>query len=207
MGLRDEKKIESKSRIIEAGKELFEVLGFKKTTTAKIARTAKVGEGTLYNYFPSKSELFLEIYFSKHKDDIDLSHIQRPNDMKELVKIVVEIIDYYLSDLTSISKPLLKDYFSISYNIFSGDNLKAQESLIDFDEIISKNLENYIKLLKNEDIIHYEVDESLIVDIVLSSMIRAVTSYVLTEDYNYDDLLLRLTNLVSLVFVGNFIIK
>lgn len=50
-----------REQIIEAAFEVFSEKGFAAGTTAEIARTAGVSEGTIYNYFTSKRELFIAI--------------------------------------------------------------------------------------------------------------------------------------------------
>jgi AcrR family transcriptional regulator len=48
-------------QIIEAARDVFIAKGFAAATTAEIARRAGVAEGTIYNYFPSKRELFIAV--------------------------------------------------------------------------------------------------------------------------------------------------
>jgi AcrR family transcriptional regulator len=48
------------NEIILASIDVFSQTNYEKATTALIAKHAGVAEGTLYKYFPSKKELFLE---------------------------------------------------------------------------------------------------------------------------------------------------
>ena len=48
-------------QIIEAAREIFIAKGFASATTAEIAERAGVAEGTIYNYFASKRELFIAV--------------------------------------------------------------------------------------------------------------------------------------------------
>jgi AcrR family transcriptional regulator len=50
-----------KQQILEAALSVFSEKGFAQATTAEIARMAGVAEGTIYNYFPSKRELFIDV--------------------------------------------------------------------------------------------------------------------------------------------------
>jgi AcrR family transcriptional regulator len=50
-----------KRQIIDAALEVFSSKGFALATTAEIAREADISEGTIYNYFPSKRDLFIEV--------------------------------------------------------------------------------------------------------------------------------------------------
>jgi len=61
--MRVSKKTKEKTRntIITIARNLFIKKGFDKTTTRDIARGAKIAAGTLFNYFPSKETLGMEI--------------------------------------------------------------------------------------------------------------------------------------------------
>jgi AcrR family transcriptional regulator len=50
-----------KRQILEAALAVFSEKGFALATTAEIARTASIAEGTIYNYFSSKRELFIAV--------------------------------------------------------------------------------------------------------------------------------------------------
>ncbi len=57
---KQQRSIEKKRRIIEAGFKLFCEKGFYKTNTAEIAKEAGVSTGIVYRYFPDKKAIFLE---------------------------------------------------------------------------------------------------------------------------------------------------
>ena len=48
-------------QILDAALAIFSKKGFAEATTAEIARTAGVAEGTIYNYFQSKRELLVAV--------------------------------------------------------------------------------------------------------------------------------------------------
>lgn len=56
------KKTEKRNRIISAALTVFSRDGFQNSKIENIARTADIGKGTLYEYFSSKDELFLEVF-------------------------------------------------------------------------------------------------------------------------------------------------
>ena len=58
VGLREHKKEQTRRRITETAHRLFGERGFDGVTVAQVARAAEVAEATLFNYFPTKEDLF-----------------------------------------------------------------------------------------------------------------------------------------------------
>jgi AcrR family transcriptional regulator len=57
-GLRERKKQRTRQLLAETARRLFEERGFDAVTVAEVARVADVSEGTVFNYFPTKEQLF-----------------------------------------------------------------------------------------------------------------------------------------------------
>jgi AcrR family transcriptional regulator len=58
MGLRERKKEQTRQLIAETAWRLFADRGFKQVTVAEVARHAEVAVATVFNYFPTKEDLF-----------------------------------------------------------------------------------------------------------------------------------------------------
>src|SRR5215467_11856513 len=60
MGLRETKKLQTRQAIASAAMGLFVTRGFDRVTVAEIARAAEVSEKTVFNYFPTKEDIFFD---------------------------------------------------------------------------------------------------------------------------------------------------
>jgi AcrR family transcriptional regulator len=58
VGLRERKKAETRERIASVARDLFLERGFEHVTVAEVARAADVAQKTVFNYFPTKEDLF-----------------------------------------------------------------------------------------------------------------------------------------------------
>jgi AcrR family transcriptional regulator len=58
VGLRELKKQRTRQLIADTARRLFAERGFEAVPVAEIARAAEVSEATLFNYFPTKEDLF-----------------------------------------------------------------------------------------------------------------------------------------------------
>jgi AcrR family transcriptional regulator len=60
VGLRETKKLATRQQIAEVAMQLFVQRGFDRVTVAEVAAEAGVSEKTVYNYFPTKEDLFFD---------------------------------------------------------------------------------------------------------------------------------------------------
>jgi AcrR family transcriptional regulator len=60
MGLRECKKMQTRLQITDASMRLFVTRGFDRVTVAEVAAEAGVSEKTVFNYFPTKEDLFFD---------------------------------------------------------------------------------------------------------------------------------------------------
>ena len=60
MGLRESKKLQTRQAIAATGMRLFVTRGFDNVTVGEIARETGVSEKTVFNYFPTKEDIFFD---------------------------------------------------------------------------------------------------------------------------------------------------
>ena len=90
-----ERSIEKKNKIIQAGYELFSEVGYYGTNTVEIAKRAGVSTGIVYGYFADKRDILicvLEIYIDRVYKP--LAHIvdnaPKPLDLRKLALSVID---------------------------------------------------------------------------------------------------------------------
>lgn len=91
-----ERSIEKKNRIIEAGYELFSEIGYYGTNTQEIAKRAGVSTGIVYGYFKDKHDILLcvlDIYIKKVCEPLMYVVMHDLKSKNDLNSVVYEIID------------------------------------------------------------------------------------------------------------------
>ncbi len=69
------KKTEAKKQaIIQAATQIFQELGFEKTSMSKICSMVGGSKATIYNYFPSKEDLFFEVMSLSNEERFQFVH-------------------------------------------------------------------------------------------------------------------------------------
>jgi AcrR family transcriptional regulator len=89
-----QRSIEKRNRIIEAGFQLFCEKGYHNTNTAEIAKLAGVSTGIVYSYFEDKKDIFKYTFEAYEKSVTSpiyekLSTIEKPIDLPALVKQII----------------------------------------------------------------------------------------------------------------------
>ncbi len=94
----DEEKLERRHAILAAALDLLTKNDYHEISISSVARKAGVAKGTIFLYFRTKEELFLQLQIGEYKswfNDINrrlhvlLQHNRKKGDIKDFVKIVV----------------------------------------------------------------------------------------------------------------------
>jgi len=135
MKITKEKKLKNKQKLIEVAIELISKKGYKKTSMSQIAKKAKIGEATIYNYFPTKEHILYEYYyFVQIQTKEKLINIKDFNtfSLKEQIEI---LINTQLEILDENRQFILEIYNEIFYKNFNHPDLqKGSDALIEMVE-------------------------------------------------------------------------
>lgn len=78
-----------RNQILEAAARVFAEKGFHLTTTKDIGREAGIAEGTIYNYFESKTAILIglfDVLTEQARQNMDFSKIS-PGDLREFLRL------------------------------------------------------------------------------------------------------------------------
>src|SRR5918994_7068400 len=90
-GLRERKKEQTRQLIADTARRLFAERGFESVTVAEVARAANVAEKTVFNYFPTKEELFYSRLKAFEEELLDAVRERAPGE-----SIVAAVRDFLL---------------------------------------------------------------------------------------------------------------
>ncbi len=97
-GFSDEEKKIIKAKLLEIGREFFEIFGIKKTNIEEITKKASIAKGSFYLFYDSKESLFLDVLENVEKE------LQR-----EMIK--------YLNNIKKNPKETIKEFIKFHFTI------------------------------------------------------------------------------------------
>ncbi len=167
---KQERGIETRNKILEAGKKLFSEKGFYKTNSKQIAKEAGVATGTFYIYFKDKKPLFLEIftiYYEQIMNDIlnlPIAELSSPEEAKQMIDLFIdklflahdinpqfhrEIISMVYSDE---EVRLLNEQLEKKAMAFITQFLEANQAML---RVSNLEAATFIVFKSSEEVIHY----------------------------------------------------
>ncbi|GAB2671203.1 TetR/AcrR family transcriptional regulator [Paenibacillus thermoaerophilus] len=106
---REQKKLETRSRLIEAALHLFAEQGFEATTVAQITERAGVAKGTFFNYFDNKEDVLCEQTQDWAHEEI-LKVIGKPGPLIPRLRGLLQLIAQRIYFTKPISKALIQGW-------------------------------------------------------------------------------------------------
>ena len=137
----------TKRRIVKTAVELFSESSYQKVSMRTIARTAKIGDATIYKYFPSKEKILISYYELCAEDAVlALKKVEGFENFTLQEKLQV-LIDNYLESMLSDREFVTESFVLIFQSpmfLFSDVNpirKELQSAIVDFLETAFKNEE------------------------------------------------------------------
>ena len=107
----DERRAERREQILAGARRCFAEHGYEGATVAKLEREIGLSRGAIFNYFPSKEDLFVELAV---RDSARMSEIWREQRPRGVVREVMELDPAWLSVYLELFRRVRNDETSAS---------------------------------------------------------------------------------------------
>lgn len=206
MGLREQKKEETRRMLLQRARELFEEKGYQQVTTAEIARTAHIAEGTLFNYYRSKGELFIAAVMPDSAMENTERSILEVVSPEQLAISVAALLDQALAPFKQVSKRMLRDYLTIVYGGGLSEAAEARASLFAADERILRHIIDFLATQKSAHVGQMaDFDVELAATCLFGCVLTLFSQYILLEDWTYEKLMQSLHDQTLFIFKGHVV--
>jgi len=191
--LKDKKKKKRKKRIFAAATKLFKNKGYTDTTISDIAKNADVGVGTIYNYFPSKNDILLNIV-------ADICIEKKPDEIiyeNDPVKTLFSYLSSYFDEFSVFDKEIWCGWFAA---LFKERNLI--EKAFQLDLKIVGELAGICEKMQEKKMITADVPAQEIAMAVYTPFISWMMSYIMLPEMDKQSAKQEIESHVNLLFRG-----
>ncbi|MDD3417066.1 MAG: TetR family transcriptional regulator [Lachnospiraceae bacterium] len=129
-----------KEEIIKACEQLYKEVGFKDVTLKEIGKVTSFTRTSIYNYFQTKEEIFLELL--KREYELWIEELQQIEDENE--KLSVEKVADKIALSLEHREQLLK---IMSMNMYDMEANSRMENLVDFKKMYGKSLQTMLSCI------------------------------------------------------------
>ncbi len=188
------KKKVKRQLIIDAAVEVFSRNGFQNSTISQIARRANVAEGTIYQYFKNKEDLFFSIPIDKTKEffnELEL-HLEGIHGAENKIRKFVWYYLYHLQENPEYARALMLE-------MRVNRNFAKTKTFGPYRPLTHKVLE-IIEEGQEEGVIRKDVNIYMIRHLMLGMLEHIVTRWLLKGEKG--DLLVQYNEAVALLIQG-----
>lgn len=181
--INQEQKEEVRKKIKSVAYEKFNALGFEKTSTKAIAKEVGVAEGTLFNYFDSKTELFFEVFGDTYGAQLEteMSDMQLGANVGE---ILVSRFKKVYGFILKLPKGIMGE-LGIATVRMAKKHPDRFKKLAQYDFQFLDELTHYTKRLVEEKIL-LPVDERHFAEMIFSAVAYELLMYIYDADMTKD---------------------
>jgi len=181
-------------RIIEVSKRLFFEVGYDETSTKMIAKEVGVAEGTIFNYFPTKADIFFETIY----DDIIRDQSLFPKDSlltKNVIDVIWTHLFHAISKIIKVPKIILKE-LAIAGLKMAKTNPKRFEKMAELDFKYMKELESYINILQDKHVL-MKANAKTLSELVYSALVYELLMYLYDKDRDIEIMKTEMRNKIE----------
>ena len=170
------KKEKNRQAILEVAGELFLSKGFGAVSMREIAEVCDIATGTLYNYFKSKGQIFIEIVIQK-QFKLTTKFDENAKTYTELVASIKKQIIFDVGTITEVEKSDWQSIFQILTS--DADSSQYLSNLLYLDSQYLQSIKTYLESKVHLLPENYPID--LLLEILYNSLGLLVIRYLYTD--------------------------
>lgn len=195
-----EKQEEIRQRIKDVSRIMFEQQGFEKTSTKQIAKEVGIAEGTLFNYYDSKTEIFFEAFGDDYESLFEQRQYVPYNIGDNVTEMLFERFDKALGMMFKLPRGVLSE-LAIATVRMAKKKPERFKRLMALDFKFIDELTIYIKQLTNEGILR-EVDEKLFSETIFAIIGYELLLYVYDRDVKKTEMMENMKKKLDILVQG-----
>lgn len=195
-----EQKEQMRLNILEQSNGLFNELGYDKTSIRKIAKKVGIAEGTIFNYFESKADIFMEVV-TREFHPIDIEDVA--DGSQGVYDIVYAFIYSNIKSFVIMPKKLLRDMAGVTVSI-AKKRPQLLRSMADLDYKMLEQLEALLVKLNNKGLLK-SCDFNVVAECIYSVLMFEFVIYVYENERNKDVFLKNIRRKIEFVLKSNVI--
>lgn len=195
-----EKKEEIRSSIVAFATESFLENGYEKTSTKAIAKQVGIAEGTLFNYFKTKADLYMEVF--AHELQLNEEHLTEPQSKDNRVsELISDYVKQLYSPMLRYPKFMMREMIQVFLSI-SKKNFKKFEKLAMYDFKYMEMTEKFIEKLIVKGVIQEGTDAKLLSDMIYGGVFLEFTMYMYKDDMTKEEMIEKIDEKIQFVCKG-----
>jgi AcrR family transcriptional regulator len=179
--------------------------GYESTTIEHIAEKAMVGTGTIYNYFTSKANLFVQVVLGKGvsfsiSDERISKNLHEANDP---VDGIIQLIMDSLQSVHHISKDLWNEVIKAVVSD-STDSGYLKDQFLLFDQEAIENFKNVFAYYEAKGLLEADFDGEYGARCIYNTVIAETISYLVQDAMTFESYIANIQRSVAFIFRGKF---
>lgn len=197
----DEQKKQIRESILNVGKEHFLSKGFTATKTKDIAKEVGVAEGTIFNYFPTKTDIFLQTMAEGYMTNAMVT--QTINYQNTITEIIFELFYKTLKPIVKLPKKIIND-IAIAALRLTKANSSTMKRIAQLDYNLLDDLEGILKKLVAEKRLK-PCDTSMVANILFCVVTGEIIFYVYEDKITKKKMFVNAKEKISFTLQGHIL--
>ena len=185
--------------ILDVSRTYFFDLGYENTSTKMIAKEVGIAEGTIFNYFPSKTDILFESMYENYIISAD-----EYNQILNVESNITEaIMDYLFKSMNIVMKLPRKIMVELTIQgaKMARKNPERFKKFAEMDYKTMKEIEKYLaRLIENGTL--KKVDPCQLSEVIFSSAIYELMIYLYDKKIKKETMIQNIKNKLNLIIKG-----